>query len=262
MPRLALLLMFLLDRTYYIKDEATPLQAAAFSILPQATRIHETRSITTSVQTIRSRDFSTSMTSPGTSFESAEIPKVGKDGLYHITTEEEYRSILEEHPDKLIILKVFSPWCKTCKAMAPKFQALAKRVEENSPVKPPIVWVSLAHSKAIGPLVRSELGVNAVPSVVFHVAGEMVDSFRCGPSKVATILRPKLAKLIANHVDHSTGTLKTLGATTSTNVETTESQSQDQGWNIRSKWQSFVDSHNFDGRQHGSRSVNTTTIAN
>ncbi len=146
--------------------------------------------------------------------------------------------------------------------MAPKFQALAKRVEENSPVKPPIVWVSLAHSKAIGRLVRSELGVNAVPSVVFHVGdGEVVDSFRCGPSKVATILRPKLAKLIANHVDHSTGTLKTSGATTATKAERTESQQQEQGWNIRSKWQSFVESHNLNGRKYGSRSVNTT-IAN
>ena len=155
------------------------------------------------------------------------------------------RSILKENPDKLIIVKVFSPWCKTCKAMAPKFQAIAKRVDiKDAPTKLPILWVSLTHSKEIGRLVKSELGVSAVPSVVFHAGdGEVVDSFRCGPSKVSTVLRPKLADLIAKHVDHSTGTLKTTSGAVAVDADTLESTTttsqppaEQQGWNIRSKF--------------------------
>eukprot|EP00533_Pseudo-nitzschia_delicatissima_P002619 CAMPEP_0116086690 /NCGR_PEP_ID=MMETSP0327-20121206/4985_1 /TAXON_ID=44447 /ORGANISM="Pseudo-nitzschia delicatissima, Strain B596" /LENGTH=274 /DNA_ID=CAMNT_0003577749 /DNA_START=146 /DNA_END=970 /DNA_ORIENTATION=+ len=254
MPRIFFLLILLLERRDYISNEATPLHAAeAFSVLPQTAtrprRMHNTNLQTTN----KPRNSSTSMAAFGTSFGSAnKLPKVGRDGLYHITTEEEYRSILTENPDKLIIVKVFSPWCKTCKAMAPKFHAVAKRVDiRDAPTKLPIVWVSLAHSKEICRLVKSELGVSAVPSVVFHAGdGEVVDSFRCGPSKVATVLRPKLADLIAKHVDHSTGTLKTASGavavdvdksaesmTTSTTTTTTSQQpAEQQGWNIRSKF--------------------------
>ncbi len=90
MQRLVFLLVFLLDRRYYSTDQAKPLRAQAFSILPQSRRIHETRSIPTT-RTIQPTDSSPSMTALGTSSESTEIPKVGKDGLYHITTEGEYR---------------------------------------------------------------------------------------------------------------------------------------------------------------------------
>lgn len=58
--------------------------------------------------------------------EQQNIPKLGKNGLYLITNEEEYRTLLNHNADKLIVLKVFAPWCKTCKALAPKFQALAR----------------------------------------------------------------------------------------------------------------------------------------
>mmetsp|Transcript_10770 Transcript_10770/g.11548 ORF Transcript_10770/g.11548 Transcript_10770/m.11548 type:complete len:154 (+) Transcript_10770:137-598(+) len=58
--------------------------------------------------------------------EQQQIPKLGKNGLYLITNEEEYRTLLNHNADKLIVLKVFAPWCKTCKALEPKFQALAR----------------------------------------------------------------------------------------------------------------------------------------
>ena len=94
MPRIFLLLILLLRRDY-ISNEATPLHAAeAFSVLPQATR--PTRIHNTNMQTIkRQRNPSTSMAAFGTSFRSAnKLQKIGRDGLYHITTEEEYRYVL------------------------------------------------------------------------------------------------------------------------------------------------------------------------
>jgi len=54
------------------------------------------------------------------------LPELGADGLWHITNEDEYKALLAANPDKLIILKVFAPWCKACKGLAPKFQAIKR----------------------------------------------------------------------------------------------------------------------------------------
>lgn len=143
---------------------------------------------------------------------------------------------MEENPDKLIVLKVFSTWCKTCKALAPKFQGLARRLGNGknghlcgSHQKLPIVWVSLAHSKENGCFVRHALGARAVPSIVLYSGnGVLEDCFACGPSKVATVLQPKLVDLISNHVDLSTGTLKTAAATA-----IPQQQHGVQGWPIQ-----------------------------
>jgi len=171
----------------------------------------------------------------------SSCPKVGKDGLYHITTEEEFRSLLEENPDKLVVLKVFSTWCKTCKALAPKFRALARRLGNGKNCaagsyqqKLPIVWVNLAHSKENGCFVRHTLGARAVPSIVLYSGnGVLEDCFACGPSKVATVLQPKLVNLISNHVDLSTGTLKTVAVASAAATHQQEQRHGVQGWPIQ-----------------------------
>ena len=139
-----------------------------------------------------------------------------------------HRLLMEENCNTLIVLRVFSPWCKSCKALAPKFQALAK---ENANL--PITWISLAFSKENKHLVRSELGVNAVPYVLLYAEdGELIDSFRCGPTKVGTILRPKLADLIDNHIDLSTRTLKI--SEVESKIQASDSQSTNNEWDQQS----------------------------
>jgi len=140
-----------------------------------------------------------------------KLPKVGEDGMYHIANEAEYRSLLEANPDKLIVLKVYSEWCKTCKAMAPRFEALARGIEANHRGGPPlpIIWATMPYRKDNNHFIRRTLGVKAVPSVQLYAGnGVMVESFPCGPAKVTKILLPKLVDLIASQVDVSTGTLK------------------------------------------------------
>jgi len=147
-----------------------------------------------------------------------QVPKLGKNGLYVITNEEEYRTLLDHNADKLIVLKVFAPWCKTCKALAPKFQALARGLSgcgttatNGADVALPIIWAELPHSKRNKDFVKSVIGVSALPSVQLYAGnGIKVDTFPCGPSKVSTILKPKLSQLILEHVDIPTKQLKVL----------------------------------------------------
>lgn len=151
--------------------------------------------------------------------EQQQIPKLGKNGLYLITNEEEYRTLLNHNADKLIVLKVFAPWCKTCKALEPKFQALARGLSgcgttgatNGAAVALPIIWAELPHSKRNKDFVKSVIGVSALPSVQLYAGNGMkVDTFPCGPSKVSTILKPKLSQLILEHVDMPTKQLKVI----------------------------------------------------
>jgi len=143
-------------------------------------------------------------------------PEVGTDGLYHIATKEEYSLLLEDNPGKLVVLKVFAPWCKTCKALEPRFRAIAHglgcdrnhRNATTATAALPIVWVDLAHTRDNRDFVRDELGVRTLPTVQFYAGdGERVDSFPCGPPRVETVLKPRLARFLRENVDPATGTV-------------------------------------------------------
>ena len=113
------------------------------------------------------------------------------------------RALLTANPDKLIILKVFAPWCKACKGLAPKFQALTRDEKYKNL---PMVWASL-NIQNNKDFVKS-IGVLALPTVQLYAGnGSKVDTFPCGPSKVP-ILKRKLAQLVNEHVDAETRLLK------------------------------------------------------
>lgn len=152
---------------------------------------------------------------------------------------------MDEYPDKLIVIKIYSTWCKTCKAMAPKFEALARGLNssKNNSVRLPIIWATLAHDKRTHDFVRNTLKAKAVPSVQLYAGnGLIVDSFPCGPAKVAKVLKPKLVELIATHVDLSTGTLKTSGTTSTTPMVTTAA-GRKKSVTPASQLQSFASKH-------------------
>merc|ERR1711971_1045369 len=88
------------------------------------------------------------------------LPEFGSDGMYHITNEEEYKALLDANPDKLIIMKVFAPWCRACKGLEPKFKALSRHDKYSNL---PIVWASF-NMLGNTAFVKS-IGVLAVPTV-------------------------------------------------------------------------------------------------
>ena len=114
-------------------------------------------------------------------------------------------------------MKVFAPWCKACKGLSPKFQGL---VRDEKYKGLPIVWADL-NIQGNKDFVKS-IGVLALPTVQLYAGdGIKTDTFPCGPSKVP-ILKRKLVKLVNDHVDAKTRTLKS--AATGYSPETNKSE--------------------------------------
>jgi calmodulin len=109
---------------------------------------------------------------------------------------------LESHKDKLIILKVFAPWCKACKSLEPKFNALVRDKKYDNL---PIIWADLTIQNNKD-FVKS-IGVLALPTIQFYARSQKLDTFPCGPSKVP-IFKRKLVQLINDQVDATTYQLK------------------------------------------------------
>ena len=130
-----------------------------------------------------------------------------EDGIYALTTPDDHTALMQyaEQHQQLVIVKVFAPWCRACKGLESKFIQISRETEYAPSANLPIIYASLSiqHNKAF---VQS-LGVLALPTIQFYVAGQLIDTFPCGPSKVP-ILRRKLTQLIHDHVDVTLGTLK------------------------------------------------------
>lgn len=149
------------------------------------------------VSTTESSDLTSSA-----SASSSDLPTLGDDGVYHIENKQQHANFLAANSDKLIVMKVFAPWCRACKGLEPKYLAIVhSKVYENLPLV--FCDLSIQHNKAF----VKELGVLALPSIQFYVGESLVENFPCGPSKVP-ILKRKLAQLVNDNVDASTRQLK------------------------------------------------------
>lgn len=133
------------------------------------------------------------------------------------------RAFLEANPDKLILVKIFAPWCRACKGLEPRFLQISK---DDKYKDLPILWADLTiqHNKDF----VKTLGVLALPSVQFYAGSAgLVESFPCGPSKVP-ILKRKLAQFIHDHIDTTTHQLKDMDSiSTQTSGETLPYQTRD-----------------------------------
>lgn len=99
-------------------------------------------------------------------------------------------------------MKVFAPWCRACKGLEPKFNAI---VRDQKYKDLPIIWADLTiqHNKEY----IKKIGVLALPTIQFYAHSQRMDTFPCGPSKVP-ILKRKLAQFVNEHVDAKTRQVK------------------------------------------------------
>ncbi len=95
-------------------------------------------------------------------------------------------------------MKVYAPWCRACKGLEPKFNAI---VRDSKYGNLPIVWADLTiqHNKEY----IKKIGVLALPTIQFYAHAQRMDTFPCGPSKVP-ILKRKLAQFVNENVDPKT----------------------------------------------------------
>jgi calmodulin len=131
-----------------------------------------------------------------------EFPILADDGVWVIENEQQYQAFLLANTDKLVILKVYAPWCRACKGLSPKFLQIVHQ-EDYQDLPIAFCQLSIQNQKAF---VQS-IGVLALPTIQLYVGLNLVDNFPCGPSKVP-ILKKKLTQLINDHVDMNTKQLK------------------------------------------------------
>jgi len=136
---------------------------------------------------------------PSIGDENSPFPPIGPDGIYHIETSDQHKAFLEANPNKLVIVKVYAPWCKACKAVSPKFLAISKDAQYEDM---PIVWADLT---IVGnkDYIKAQ-GILALPSMLFYAGSEgLVENFPCGPSKIP-IMKRKLTQLVNDWIDPNT----------------------------------------------------------
>eukprot|EP00980_Cylindrotheca_fusiformis_P028714 scaffold22639_cov105-Cylindrotheca_fusiformis.AAC.8 len=124
--------------------------------------------------------------------------------VYKIASEEEYRTLLQAHPDKLIVLKFYASFCRSCKALAPKMLSIMRDEQLHGL---PIVWAEFESMRSNKDLFRS-LGIMTLPTIHFYDGspsggGGLVENFPCPPSKLP-LLKKKLARFINTRVDPTT----------------------------------------------------------
>ena len=181
----------------------------AFTTVPTTTTITTTtrvtrRSLPLYVSTALEEPSSSTTPPSENNNNNGNFPQLGEDGIYRINNKEEHQAFLQANTDKLIVLKIFAPWCRACKGLEPKFVQIANDDEEQYKDLPlAFAQLSIQHNKDF---VKS-LGVLALPTVQFYVGGALHDNFPCGPRKVP-ILKKKLALLVKDHVDAETRTVK------------------------------------------------------
>jgi len=110
---------------------------------------------------------------------------------------------MEAYPNKLLVIKVFAPWCKACKAVATKFIGISKDEKYDDL---PIIWAEMTVSGNKDYI--KGLGVLALPSMMFYAGSEgLIENFPCGPSKIP-ILKRKLLQFVNTYVDPETRELR------------------------------------------------------
>jgi len=82
--------------------------------------------------------------------------------IHRISTAQEFHKIVEGEDEKIVVVRFYAHWCKTCKAMAPLFYRMAEKLHED------IVFVELEHSQENSALFQ-RLGVPGVPyGQIYH----------------------------------------------------------------------------------------------
>ncbi|KAL3938417.1 MAG: hypothetical protein SGARI_001746 [Bacillariaceae sp.] len=134
-------------------------------------------------------------------------------GVYQLTNEAEYTTLIQSNPDKLVIVKFYAAYCKACRALAPKFLEVKNDPQMDNL---PVVWAEFQTKRHTKELFQ-HIGVLTLPTIHFYDGGmlhlnekdssNLIENFPCPPAKIK-LLKKKLARFINTRVDPDTRQLK------------------------------------------------------
>jgi Ca2+-binding EF-hand superfamily protein/thiol-disulfide isomerase/thioredoxin len=147
------------------------------------------------------------------------MPKL-QQGVYQLTTEAEYTTLIQSHPDNLVIVKFYAAYCKACRALAPKFLEVK---DDPQLANLPVVWAEFQTKRHTKELFQ-RLGVLTLPTIHFYDGGmlhlndssggsseeltsNLIENFPCPPAKI-NLLKKKIARFMNSRVDPETRQLK------------------------------------------------------
>jgi thiol-disulfide isomerase/thioredoxin len=118
-----------------------------------------------------------------------EAPPEFAEPVLPLSGTQEFLAALAANADRLVVVKVFAPWCRSCKALEPKVRRLAREFDSVS-------FFSMDYEDEENKQVCFRLGVSSMPTFLFyHGAAGLVDKFTCGPAR-ADILRAKIQEIV------------------------------------------------------------------
>jgi len=140
-------------------------------------------------------------------YESArnQLPKQNRAGIYQILDQDQHAAFLEANKGKLVVMKFYAPYCRACKALDPKFKAIAMdRRYQNLP----LVWAEMGARGSMTQSFFQQLGIIALPTILLYDGSNLlVENFPCAPAKLP-IFQKKLSQFLTDHIDPDTLQLK------------------------------------------------------
>lgn len=109
----------------------------------------------------------------------------------------EFLAACQRSVDRLVIVQVKAPWCRSCKALEPKVNRLAREFAGDISV------YAMNFEDAENKPIARQLGVKNMPTFMFF-SGEygLVEQFTCGPSRAA-VLREKIDIYLSGECPYS-----------------------------------------------------------
>ena len=78
---------------------------------------------------------------------STSTPELGSDGLYHLQNQEQHAELMKTvGQNSIVVLKVYAPWCRACKALESKYVQISHDPKYQGL---PLIWADLTiqHNK-------------------------------------------------------------------------------------------------------------------